>query len=422
MKMHDISIYISLFLNICFSQVLLNKDKVEHSTCSCTIGLSESCGHIIGLLYQLAHYKTMKYTLIPADVAKTSLPQTWHIPRGEKLHGDKVENITVQGYDRTNPKRATKGIKSTLYNPVTENDSLNVEALVAEMADTEILFKTVVVNDANNEHIQTNFGKVPKGCILSYQQSMSTDYIINLVENNSFPDLPIKNVMHNNVNIVLSELQSKKMESLTVSLQEAVEIEERTRHQSNDPKWHSIRRDRVTASHAGEIAKRRADGAKLAERLQSTRHVQTSAMKRGLDCENKAALAYSKKMNDNVNLFPCGVVVNPYCHWLASTPDRKVYKPGSNPSFGLLEIKCPVAEQLVDVKCLHHVNGELKLKPNDNYYYQIQMQMAVTGLDWCDFFIWLENESHLETVKFDQEFWQATKDKLDLFFMTYYLN
>ncbi|VDH96852.1 Hypothetical predicted protein [Mytilus galloprovincialis] len=49
----------------------------------------------------------------------------------------------------------------------------------------------------------------------------------------------------------------------------------------NDPKWHKIRRDRITASHAGEIAKRRADGAKLAERLQSTRHVQTAAMKRG---------------------------------------------------------------------------------------------------------------------------------------------
>jgi hypothetical protein len=53
------------------------------------------------------------------------------------------------------------------------------------------------------------------------------------------------------------------------------------------------------------------------------------------------------------------------------------------------------------VKCLHIQDGELKLKKNDNYHYQIQMQMAVSGLSWCVFFVWLENESHLETVYFD---------------------
>jgi hypothetical protein len=57
------------------------------------------CGHITVLFYQLAH-KKMTLEIIPPDVAKTSLPQTWHIPRGPKLHGDKADNIVVQGYDR----------------------------------------------------------------------------------------------------------------------------------------------------------------------------------------------------------------------------------------------------------------------------------------------------------------------------------
>jgi hypothetical protein len=34
------------------------------------------------------------------------------------------------------------------------------------------------------------------------------------------------------------------------------------------------------------------------------------------------------------------------------------------------------------------------------------MQMAVSGLSLCDFFVLLANESHLETVYFDEEFWQ----------------
>jgi hypothetical protein len=48
-----------------------------------------------------------------------------------------------------------------------------------------------------------------------------------------------------------------------------------------------------------------------------------------------------------------------WCHWLAATPDRKVYAPDRNP---LLEIKCPDKNNFSDVKCLHIQDGELKLK------------------------------------------------------------
>ncbi|VDI68696.1 Hypothetical predicted protein [Mytilus galloprovincialis] len=59
-------------------------------------------------------------------------------------------------------------------------------------------------------------------------------------------------------------------------------------------------------------------------------------MKRGIECEVTAAQAYSKVMNDNVNLYPCGVIVNPWCHWLAATPDRKVYAPDRNQPHGFV--------------------------------------------------------------------------------------
>ena len=66
-----------------------------------------------------------------------------------------------------------------------------------------------------------------------------------------------------------------------------------------------------------------------------------------------------QKMDNNVNLYPSGVVVNPYSHWIAATPDRKVYCPARDPPFGLLEIKCPDTDALSNVKGLSNTRDKI---------------------------------------------------------------
>jgi len=63
-----------------------------------------------------------------------------------------------------------------------------------------------------------------------------------------------------------------------------------------------------------------------------------------------------------------------------------------------------------------------RLKTSDNYYYQIMCQLAVAGLTWCDFFIYLaSDEYHLETIYFDQDFWKEAQAKVDSFsFLTFW--
>lgn len=83
--------YLILF---CAFQVIF-KDRLSAvpvitAKCSCVIGLSGACGHIVGLLYQLAKYKILGQKALPEDIAKTSQPQTRHAPRGEKLIGKAV--------------------------------------------------------------------------------------------------------------------------------------------------------------------------------------------------------------------------------------------------------------------------------------------------------------------------------------------
>lgn len=91
---------------------------------------------------------------------------------------------------------------------------------------------------------------------------------------------------------------------------------------------------------------------------------------------------------NTVNFYHAGIVINPFSCWLAASPDRKVYCPERNPPFGLLEIKCPVAESLTEVKCLQNINGMFSLKKNDNYYY------------YCNFYIWTENEKAFRKFSF----------------------
>lgn len=92
------------------------------------------------------------------------------------------------------------------------------------------------------------------------------------------------------------------------------------------------------------------------------------------------------------------------------------------PPYGLLEIKCPVKPLAECLYLKKNGDGNLCLKKNHNYYHQVIMQLAVTGLKWCHFFVWKSDEHHLETIEFDDDEWGVMKTKLDLFYFHHFLN
>jgi hypothetical protein len=61
-----------ILYNYFFQIVFCNDDSptIRKADCSCPIGLSEACGHITGLLYQLAKNKVLSLKSLPEDVAK----------------------------------------------------------------------------------------------------------------------------------------------------------------------------------------------------------------------------------------------------------------------------------------------------------------------------------------------------------------
>ncbi|KAJ8307894.1 hypothetical protein KUTeg_014541 [Tegillarca granosa] len=408
--------------------VVFEKEKtpvsIKSANCTCPIGTSASCGHITGLLYQLAKYKILGLRALPEDIAKTSQPQTWHTPRGEKIRGKVVQEIEVSSYHNSDNEReiAPKAIKSTLYNPV-RGEEVDWKSKYEKSSETssDMLILPALQN-YDVPMVNTKFGKHCKGSTLSYHQPIESDCIINIYDGIAFPELPLENFMNNNYQTVLSLSQTVNFEGLTLSLQEINKFELQTRLQSLTNLWYKIRKHRITASKEGDIYKRRKDFKTLTDRFKSTRNVTTAAMRRGLACEPVAVSAYSCKLENKVNLYPCGVVVSFSAPWLAASPDRKVYNPERNPPFGLLEIKCPSTSSVLEVNYLKKdETGSLSIKRSHSYYYQVLSQLAVTGLTWCDLYIWCENDDHLETIHFDNILWQQVKDRLDEFFFSYYL-
>lgn len=126
----------------------------------------------------------------------------------------------------------------------------------------------------------------------------------------------------------------------------------------------------------------------------------TAPMQRGLDLEPQAAFIYASMAKQNqVNLFPSGLVMNPKCPWLGCTSDQKVFNLNAKKQglshFGLLEIKV-VKKGATDFENVAYLTKDmdsnvLKLKRNHDHYYQVQCQLALTGLEWCDFFSYIND-------------------------------
>ena len=83
-----------------------------------------------------------------------------------------------------------------------------------------------------------------------------------------------------------------------------------------------------------------------------------------------------------------GLVIHPFHHCLAVSPDGLINDPASNDPQGIIECKNPYAIRSMDLIhaaaqkkefCLALKNGRLQLKYTHNYLYQVQATMYCTG-------------------------------------------
>ena len=273
--------------------------------------------------------------------------------------------------------------------------------------------------------VDSIFGTVQAGSILSYQQppASSEDCVINHQDAPPFPKIPLEGYQLDPTDsaFVPTEQQQLHLRSLCVPWSQSHKIEEETRCQSAAPVWHSLRKERVTASTFREICHVKESTAEtLAQRIiRGTR--QTALMKRGLDLETGALKDYATLKNTNIRR--CGLVVHPDAPWLGASPDGLVYDPLERPSFGLVEVKCPNAPSYLDCKYLRvDEHGTHQLKESHAYYWQVQGQLLITGMEWCDFVICARDDMFVQRIYRNATVLDKLKRGCDLFFFYTYLS
>lgn len=414
-------------------QVELSREKqsVLSQKCNCEGGAG-LCNHVIGLMYLIAHYQLLDLQSVPPAMSKTSLPQTWHVPqRTVGIKPKEIDEVVLQQVkvplSLPQPKKRIRridGVRSTLYNPIP--DCFGSKDIIStfrehfkEHEDTQV--NSILRPMEDLSLTSCKFGDVATGSVLSYQQKIKKTNNPKVHVKVDGPELPPNYSMPTIDSLYLfapSAGEQNVLEGLCVSYNQSYLYETETREQCDTSKWFDLKAKQLSSSKFKDVCSRKKDFESLAERL-LRKTKQTEAMLHGINTEEEAASAYADTRDCNV--FPSGIVINPSCPYLATSPDRRVYDPSEADSWRLLEIKCPIKDSITDLNYLKCVNGIYRLKKTHSYYYQVMGQMLLSGAPWADFYVYCKQDYHLEHIEFDNEFCAEMKSKLDHFYFQYLL-
>ena len=111
----------------------------------------------------------------------------------------------------------------------------------------------------------------------------------------------------------------------------------------------------------------------------------------GTQNEPNAAMEYS--VLTGYTVLPAGFCVHPVLNWIGASPDGYVEEEG------LVELKCPWKRKKLP---LPDTLRDIHL----HYFIQIQIQMEVTGKEWCDLFFWTPDAQRVFRFKRDRELFQ----------------
>lgn len=179
----------------------------------------------------------------------------------------------------------------------------------------------------------------------------------------------------------------------------------RIRSKTDKNFWNDVRQYRITGSRCYSLytynMKPRTD---KEWNLRASKYfwpvkVSNKFVQHGIKYENTARILY--EIETNIHIYQCGCITWPNEPWLSYSPDGLIINEFSVP-IKLIEIKCPFkgksmnSQELIEnLNYIIYSENCYQLKKKHMYYGQVQLGMAMTNVNDCDFIIYSSFEEKL---------------------------
>lgn len=363
--------------------------------CTCMAGIGEACSHIAALLFSAEANTQAKQ-----QFSSTSLPCSWIPPSYRSVDFSEISRI-----DFTTPKQKRQ-----------QSEQTSVDDHIPRK-------KILTVSKPSSDDIKTFYEELSKSngkpVILSLIPGHNTSYIP-LYEAGTLmrplTDLHDPKFMTLSYPDLLQQCE-EVFGSYAFSFTQATKVEEMTRSQSKSHIWFQQRAGRITASRFREILHTDCTQPSVSAIKSICYPVMHQFMPKacqyGCEHEEQAKAKYfndQSKTHSSLIVINCGLILHPLYPFFGVSPDGIINC--SCCSAGVLEVKCPYRckdksiNEMVDQRdfCLENVGGSVSLKKDHAYYYQIQLQMKICEVEYCDFVVWSEESMFYERISIDTEF------------------
>jgi len=367
-------------------------------------GLGEVCTHVAALLFYLEALHRME------EVQTCTQQQCgWIMPSGSTA----AQYLEVKDIDFT----SARGKKRKLDEMIVDGED-NSNAPVSKGGK--------LPTDTEMEQFFNNLSLCgTKPAVLSLVSPHSDVYVPKI----SLPTFPqpltsLRNPDHCKLSYP-DLLETCENVSIEVTDDMAQAVEKETRKQSKTALWFKYRAGRVTASRMKAVchtditnpAQSLVKGICYPEAFNFT----SKQTNWGCKHEKQARDRYEKVVKSNhtnLHVKECGLFINPKWPFVGASPDG-IITCDCCPK-GVLEIKCPfchrdesIAAAITSDKnfCLTEVDGKISLDHYHAYYYQVQTQMFICDVEYCDFCVCTfsgdeESTIHIERIYKNNRFWE----------------
>jgi len=384
-------------------------------------GLGETCTHIAAILFYLEATARIQGT------TTTCTQQTcqWIIPAYFK----KIEYLPIKNIDFTSALGKKRKLDQIIdaVEPSTSKCSKIYSAMGKKPTESEMANFFDSLSKCKTKpavlSVVPVFSEkyVPKSSLVTFPKPLNTLY------QSDFLQL--------NYDELLKQCESVLFD-VTQEMADAVEQE--TRAQSQSKFWFKQRAGRVTASKMKAVCHTNLThpSHSLIKTICYPEEFSFTSKQTAYGSKNEKKareLYYKTIVKDHIDfqLSESGLVINPKWPFIGASPDGVVSCLCCGK--GVLEIKCPYSHQNTHIQdvvfqdsrfCIKEVDGSLRLDNSHAYYYQIQTQLFVCDVEYCDFCVstFVEDDEskglHIERICKNEVFWLECTLKAEQFFKT----